>query len=125
MQLISSAKVGMNVGMNIVMIQKIKLNGERCNRSERVFQDLEKRNLLNQIHQIVSADERDPSSIGYALATQYKVDKAPFFVVMPSNGSTLIYSAYQRFLEEVLHQVTDEADEIAEIMSQNPDLEFI
>jgi hypothetical protein len=124
MQLISSAKVGMNVVMSIVMIQKIKLNGERCNRSERIFQDLKKRNLLNQIHQIAIADERDPSSIGYALAAQYKVDKAPFFVVT-SNSSTLVYSAYQLFLKEVLHQVPDDADEIAEIMSQNPDLEFI
>jgi hypothetical protein len=110
--------------MNIVMVQKIKLNGERCHQSERVFRDLEQRNLLDRIHQIAIADERDPTSIGYALAAQHQVDKAPFFVVT-SNGSMLVYSAYQRFLEEVLHQVPDEADEIAEIMSQNPDLEFI
>jgi hypothetical protein len=120
MQPISRAKVA----MNIVMVQKIKLNGERCHQSERVFRDLEKRNLLDRIDRIAIADERDPSSIGYALAAQHQVDKAPFFVVT-SNGSTLVYSAYQRFLEEVLHQVPDEADEIAEIMSQNPDLEFI
>jgi hypothetical protein len=111
--------------MNIVMVQKIKLNGERCHQSEWVFRDLEKRNLLDKIHQIAIADERDPSSIGYALAAQHQVDKAPFFVVTPSNGSTLVYSAYQRFLREVLHQVTDEAAEITEIMSQNSDLEFI
>jgi hypothetical protein len=121
MQPISVVKVG----MNIVMVQKIKLNGERCSQSERVFRDLERRNLLDQIHQIAIADERDPSSMGYALATQYQVDNAPFFLVTPSDGQTLVYSTYQRFLKEVLHQVPDEADEIAEIMSQNPDLEFI
>jgi hypothetical protein len=121
MQPISSVKVD----MNIVMVQKIKLNGERCHQSERVFRDLEKRSLLDRIHQIAIADERDPNSIGYVLAAQHQVGKAPFFVVTSSNGSMLVYSAYQRFLEEVLHQVPDEVEEVAEIMSQNPDLEFI
>lgn len=121
MLLISNAKVG----MNIVMVQKIKLNGERCNQSERVFQDLGKRNLLDRIHQIAIADERDPNSIGYALAAQHQVDKAPFFVVTLGNGSTIAYTAYQRFLREVLHQVPDDVDEISEIMSQNPDLDFV
>lgn len=121
MQPISNA----NAGINIVMVQKIKLNGERCAQSERVFQDLKTRNLLNQIHQVVIADERDPSSIGYELAAQHQVDNAPFFVVTLVNGSTLVYTAYQRFLKEVLHQVPDAADEIAEIIAQNSDLDFI
>jgi len=34
-------------------------------------------------------------------------------------------NAYQRFLKEVLHQVPDDTDEIAEIIAQNPDLDFI
>jgi predicted GTPase len=110
--------------MNIVMVQKIKLNGERCAQSEKVFQDLRSRNLLNQIHQVAIADERDPGSVGYELAAQYQVDKAPFFVVT-LNGSTLVYTAYQRFLKEVLRQVPHDADEIAEIIAQNPDLDFI
>jgi hypothetical protein len=121
MLLISNAKIV----MNIVMVQKVRLDGERCAQSERVFQDLKSRNLLNQIHQIVIADERDPSSVGYALAAQHQVDKAPFFVVTLGNGSTIAYTAYQRFLKEVLHQVPDDADEISEIIAQNPDLDFI
>jgi predicted DNA binding CopG/RHH family protein len=121
MLLISNAKIV----MNIVMVQKIKLNGERCAQSARVFQDLKDRNLLNHIHQVAIADERDPTSIGYELAAQHQVDKAPFFVVTPNNGSTLIYTAYQRFLKEVLHQVPTDADEIAEIIAQNPDLDFV
>jgi hypothetical protein len=121
MLLISNAKIV----MNIVMVQKIKLNGERCAQSEKVFQDLKSRDLLNRIHQVAIADERDPNSIGYELATQHQVDKAPFFVVTLVNGSTLVYTAYQHFLKEVLHQVPHDADEIAEIIAQNPDLDFI
>jgi hypothetical protein len=121
MQPISNA----NASMNIVMVQKIKLNGERCAQSARVFQDLKDRNLLDQIHQVAIADERDPSSVGYELAAQHQVDKAPFFVVTLVNGSTLVYTAYQRFLKEVLHQIPHDADAIAEIIAQNPDLDFI
>ena len=72
---------------NIVMVQKVKLNGDLCAKSIRVFHDLEARNLLGQIHHIFIADERDSTSIGYKLAAQYNVDAFPFFIVTLENGS--------------------------------------
>jgi hypothetical protein len=115
----------MNTAITIVMVQKIKRNGARCAKSEQVFQDLENRDLLNQIDHIAIADERDMDSSGYQLAVHHEVDAAPFFIVTLDTGSTIVYRSYQRFLKEVLHQIPDEANEVAEIMAQNPDLDFI
>jgi hypothetical protein len=110
---------------SIVMVQKIKLNGDFCSKSIQVHRDLEARNLLKQIHQILIADERDTTSIGYKLAAQYKINTAPFFIVTLENGSTQPYTAYQRFLKEIFHQGTCDREEVAEIIAQNPSLDFI
>lgn len=125
MQQISSVSMRNINDLNIVMVQKIKLNGDLCAKSMRVVQDLKARNLLEQIHHIFIADERDFASTGYKLAAQYNVDAAPFFIVTIENGSTLVYTAYQRFLKEVLEQPTSDSDEIAEIIAQNSVLDFI
>ncbi len=111
--------------MNITMVKKIKLDGQPCAKSARVLAILEERGLLHQIELLVTADERDFDSLGYVLATQYNVDSAPFFIVNNDDGSTSIYKAYSRFLKEVFHQEASEEEEIAEIMAQNPDLDFI
>lgn len=111
--------------MSITLVQKMKLDGQLCAKSVKVLTNLRERGLLSQIHQVITADERDVSSEGYALAAQYHVDAAPFFIVIGDDGKTRIYQAYHRFLKEILHQEVTEADEVAEIMSQNPDLDFI
>lgn len=81
--------------------------------------------LRSRIDKIVTADERNPNSEGYALAAQYDVDAAPFFIVDQPGAPTRLYTAYQRFLKEVLDQHTSEEAEVSEIMSQHPDLDFI
>lgn len=111
--------------MKITLVQKVKHDGQPCAKSARVLSELETLELRSRIDQIVTADERNPDSEGYALAAQYDVDSAPFFIVENPDGSSRLYTAYQRFLKEVLQQETSEDAEISEIMAQSPDLDFI
>jgi len=111
--------------MNITLVQKIKQNGQPCAKSARVLSELDKLGLRSKIDRIITADERNPHSEGYAVAAQYDVDTAPFFIVDQPGGPPRLYTAYQRFLKEVLHQQTSEEAEISEIMAQNSDLDFI
>jgi hypothetical protein len=111
--------------MTIALVKKIKQDGQPCAKSARVLADLAERGLLDQIDHIITADERDPASEGYALAAQYRVEAAPFFMITTEDGTTQVYRAYHRFLKEILNQNASEADEVAEIMAQNPDLDFI
>lgn len=111
--------------MTITLVQKVKYNGQPCAKSAKVLSELERLGLRSRIDQIVTADERNPDSEGYALAAQYEVDAAPFFIVDKPGAPTRLYTAYQQFLKEVLDQRTSEDAEISEIMAQNPDLDFI
>jgi hypothetical protein len=109
----------------ITLVQKIKSNGEPCAKSAKVITDLNARGLRQDIHHLVTADERDPASEGYLLANKYQIDTAPFFIVVTDDGATHIYPTYSRFLKSVFNLEPAESDEIAEIMTQNPDLYFI
>ena len=73
----------------------------------------------------VDADERNPQSEGFALALEYSVEAAPFFIVEQEDGSKAIYTAYGRFLKDVFNHEISETKQALEILSQNPDLDFI
>jgi hypothetical protein len=103
---------------------KIKTDGQPCAKSAQVIADLESRGLWKKIDRVVIADEQDTSSEGYQLAQQYQVDAAPFFITS-EDQHTIIYKAYYQFLQQVFHQTVDQSLELAEIMRQNPDLDFI
>lgn len=64
--------------MKITMVQKVKHNGQPCAKSARVLSELETLELRDRIDHLVTADERNPDSEGFALAAQYSVDAAPF-----------------------------------------------
>ncbi|MGF1535853.1 MAG: hypothetical protein ACFB4J_05105 [Elainellaceae cyanobacterium] len=113
------------IPMNIILVQKIRENGEPCAKSARVLSELAELGLISRIDQIITADERDPESMGYLLAKTYQIEAAPFFLVDKDDGSREIYTAYHRFMREVFQHQTSEANEISEIMAQNPDLDFI
>lgn len=111
--------------MNITLVQKIKHNGQPCAKSAQVLSELDMLGLRSHITSVITADERNPKSEGYSLAAQHNVDAAPFFIVEQPEGPTQLYTAFQRFLKEVLKQQTSEKAEIAEIMAQTPELDFI
>ncbi len=109
----------------ITFVKKIKADGEPCRKCLEVEQRLQKDGLMEQIHNVVIADERDRNSAGMQLAKKYKVERAPFFVVENSNAETRIYTIYLQFAKEIFHAETDESNEAKEILEANPDLDLI
>lgn len=110
--------------MKITMVKKVKADGQPCRKSANVLSELEALGVLASIQQ-VDADERVPDSDGFALAIQHNVESAPFFIVEQENGAQSIYTAYTRFLKEVFNHEVPETQQALEILSQNPDLDFI
>lgn len=111
--------------MHITMVKKIKLDGSPCRKCAEVEQRLQESGLHNRIDQVLIADERDPQSAGMLLAKQHQVELAPFFIVEDDDGSTRIYTVYFRFVKEVLNSQTSAQEEAAEILDNNPDLDFL
>ena len=111
--------------MHITMVKKIKADGSPCRKCAEVDTRLEEAGLKNKIDQIVIADERDPASEGMQLAIKHKVELAPFFIVKDDNGDEQIYTVYFRFVKEILNSKSSEKDEVAELMEQTDDLDFL
>lgn len=112
--------------MKITLVKKILADGSPCNKCADVIAKLEDNDQMKYIDDVLIADERDPQSAGMKLAATYEVNRAPFFVVeQEGQGTPKIYTVYFKFVKEVLDQKTSEADEIQEIMNDNPDLDFI
>ena len=111
--------------MNITMVKKVKANWRPCRKSASVLSELETVGLLRSIGRVVDADERNPRSEGFKLALQHSVAAAPFFIVDREDGTQSIYTAYSRFLKDVFNHEVSETKQALEILSQNPDLDFL
>ncbi len=111
--------------MNITMVKKIKADGNPCRKSANVLSDLEALGFLEAISRVVAADERNPESEGFALASHHGVEAAPFFIVEQKDGSTSIYTAYSRFLKDVFNHHVPDTVRTFEILAQNPELDFL
>ncbi len=110
--------------MKITLVKKILKDGSPCRKCADVLDKLESSGHMARIDNVLVADERDPTSEGIAVAKQYDVDRAPFFVVEREGKDAEVYTVYMKFLKEVLEQKTNEADELKEIMD-NQDLDFL
>lgn len=110
--------------MKITLVKKILTDGSPCKKCADVLEKLESSGHMARIDDVLVADERDPNSAGIAIAKQYDVDRAPFFVVEREDQDAEIYTVYMKFLKEVLEQKTRETDELKEIMD-NQDLDFL
>lgn len=112
--------------MKIIFVKKILADGSPCRKCADVISKLESSGQMARIDEILVADERDPSSAGMAIAKQFNVDRAPFFVVHDNEGEApRIYTVYLKFVKEVLEQKTDENEELKEILQNNSDLDFL
>ncbi|RME33156.1 MAG: hypothetical protein D6786_08505 [Gammaproteobacteria bacterium] len=111
--------------MRITLVKKIKADGSLCRKCAEVTERLEREGHMGRIDQVLIADERDPQSPGMLLAREYRVERAPFFLVEDDGGETRVYTVYLQFLKEVLQQQTSEAEEATEILRDNPDLDFL
>ena len=111
--------------MKITFVKKILKDGSPCAKCADVSDLLEKNKQMDSINETLIADERDPQSAGMILATKYKVERAPFFVVEQDNGQVDIYTVYYKFAKEVLAQTGNEKDENQELLRNNSDLDFL
>ena len=111
--------------MKITLVKKILADGSPCKKCGDILKRLEDGDQMKHITEVLIADERDPESAGMVLAAKLKVDRAPFFVVEQDNKEPVVYTVYFKFVKEVLNQKTDEAEELKEILEQNPDLDFL
>ena len=111
--------------MKITLVKKILADGSPCKKCGEVLERMEESGQIKRIDEILVADERDPTSAGMVLAAELNVDRAPFFVVQYDDGRQDVYTVYFKFVKEVLDQVTEEKDELKEILHNNPDLDFL
>jgi len=111
--------------MHITMVKKIKADGSACRKCEEVESRLQRDGVQEHIDRVITADERDPDSEGMVLARRHRVDLAPFFIVRDDHGKETVYTVYFRLLREVLRGNASEQEEIADIMDNNPDLDFL
>jgi hypothetical protein len=111
--------------MHITMVKKILADGSACRKCAEVESRLIEANLLDKIDSVVIADERDQNSDGMLLAAKHQVKLAPFFIVRDEPGNEHIYTVYFRFVKEVLNARTTDTEEIADIMDNNPDLDYL
>lgn len=88
--------------LKITMVKKVMVDGSPCKKCGDVSKRLEESGYLAQIDRIVIADAANPESEGMQLATQYNVDKAPFFIVEKSGEAPQIYTIYFKLVKEVL-----------------------
>lgn len=110
--------------MKITFVKKILKDGKPCQKCADVQQRLEKSGQMARMDQVLVADERDPDSAGMQLAKKLKVNRAPFFVV-ETELETKVYTVYFKFVKEILGATTTKSDEAKEILTDNPDLDFI
>lgn len=111
--------------MKITLVKKILADGSPCKKCADVLEKLEESGHMARIDQVLVADERDPRSPGMLLATQYDVNRAPFFLVEKADEEPLIYTVYLKFLRDVLEQKTDDSAVATELLKNSPDLDFL
>jgi len=110
--------------MKITFVKKILADGNPCQKCADVENKLRQGGYIDQIDEIVIADERDPDSVGMKLANDLQVTRAPFFVV-ERNGDVEVFTVYFKFVKQVLGERTSSTEEATEILKDNPDLDYI
>jgi hypothetical protein len=110
--------------MHITMVKKIRADGSPCRKCADVERRLQADGYTDRVDRVVIADERDPDSEGMRLAREHNVEAAPFFIV-EDGGAVRVYTVYLRLVREVLKGETDAAEEAAELLERNRDLDFL
>lgn len=77
----------------VIMIKKKLANGEPCQKCAQAEEMLRRRELWDQIDEVIWADENDPNSPGMVLAREHQVEIAPFFLVEGAGGPEVYPSA--------------------------------
>src|SRR5450432_359344 len=88
--------------MRVTMVKKQLLSGEPCKKCVDAEALLKARGLWPRIDEVVWAVEGDSESAGMKLASQYKVELAPFFVVEQDGAEPRVYTSTLLFIKEAL-----------------------
>ncbi len=88
---------------HITFVKKILADGQLCKKCQEVSDRLNSENLIEHIDHIAIADERDVDSEGMRLAQQYKVERAPFFLV-EEDGEVTVFDIYFKFKKYMAEQ---------------------
>ena len=110
--------------MHITLVKKILANGEPCRKCHDIEARLRSSGGWERIDEVIIADERDPNSPGMQLASDLQVERAPFFVVT-EDGEQRVYTVCFKFVKEVLDGSVSGQHAAAEILADNPSLDFI
>ncbi|MEM7358389.1 MAG: hypothetical protein AAF431_04800 [Pseudomonadota bacterium] len=98
---------------HITFVKKILANGELCKKCQEISERMSAEGLLNSVDRIVIADERDADSEGMRLARQYKVEKAPFFLVEDEAGNVEVIDIYFKFKKLMAEHGVGQAQSVA------------
>lgn len=109
----------------ITMVKKILADGSACRKCAQVESRLTEAGLRDRIDEVVIADERDPDSAGMRLAAQHQVEQAPFFIVRDDQGNETVHTVYFRFIKDVFNRNASESEAAADIVDNNPDIDYI
>ena len=111
--------------MHITMVKKLSEDGTACKKCQEVEEKMQAADQMRHIDQVVIACENDPRSEGMILSAMYGVERAPFFVVERDGEEAEIYTVYLKFVKEVLNEQPDQKEELAQLVEDNPDLDFL
>ena len=95
--------------MKIIFVKKILADGSACKKCIEVQQKMEAANQMRFITDIAVADEKNPESAGMELATQYNINRAPFFIVEKESGEIEVYTIYFKLVKEVFSKLSQTA----------------
>ncbi|MDK1023004.1 MAG: hypothetical protein QGD92_02090 [Gammaproteobacteria bacterium] len=110
--------------MKITFVKKILVDGNPCPKCADVEKKLRQSGNIDRIDEVLIADVRDPDSAGMQLANDLQVTRAPFFVV-ERDGDVEVFTVYFKFVKQVLGGKTNSTEEAAELLNDNPDLDYI
>ena len=113
--------------MRITFVKKVLASGEPCAKCRDVEERLERSGLMSRIDRVVVADERDETSEGMRLARRHNVDRAPFFIVL-SDERTTVYTVYLKFVRDVFGgepTPESELEEARDLLRAHPDLDLV
>ncbi|HEY2385539.1 MAG TPA: hypothetical protein VGK30_01140 [Candidatus Binatia bacterium] len=92
--------------MRLVMVKKRLADGSDCRKCAEATAHLRSRGLWDRIHEIVWAQEGDPSSPGVVLGERLGVERAPFFVVQEDDGTETVYTSVLQLVHRLGAAVT-------------------
>ncbi len=113
---------------NVIYVRKILADGTLCRKCAQVTERLHEDDLFGVIDQIIIADERNPHSEGVRLAQEYKVNRAPFFIIERDDGSQEVFDIYLKFKKAVAKSdslAQETTADLIDLIEQHPELDYI